>query len=150
MREPLVDQCLYWIGGKNRAYISSIICAIEYCGQHGNALRDHRDDGQLFNNEKPNVNHGNFWELILLMCELDNNFKEPILSLKRNTNYISKTTQNDLLLCIKEYIHHKIVKKINHQPVYGLPTDEVTDVPNWSKLGVIVRYTKDCCPIEKL
>ena len=84
------------------------------------------------------------------MCELDNNFKEPILSLKRNTNYISKTTQNDLLLCIKEYILHKIVKEINNEPVYGLPTDEVTDVPNWEEQGVIVPYTKDCCPIEKI
>ena len=84
------------------------------------------------------------------MCELDNNFKDSILSLKRNTSYISKTTHNDLLHCIKEYIHHKIVKEINNQPVYGLFADEVTDVSNWEELGVIVRYTKDCCPIEKL
>ena len=139
---------------KNRAYISSIIIrAIEYCGRQGIALGGHRDDGQLLNDKEPNVNRGNFHELIFLMCELDNNFKESILSSKRNANYLSKATQNDLLLCIKEYIQHEIAKEIkNHpeRPFYGLSADAVIDVLNWEQLGVIVRYTKDCCPVEKL
>ena len=87
------------------------------------------------------------------MCELDNNFKKSILSAKRNANYLSKTTQNDLLLCIKEYIQHEIVKEIKKQPegpFYGLSADEVTDVSNWEQLGVIVSYTKDFRPVEKL
>ena len=116
-------------------------------------MRGHRDDGQLFNDEEPNANRGNFRGLILLMCKLDNNFKEFILSSKRRTNYLSKTTQNDLLLCIKEYIQHEIVKEIKNQPkgpFYGLSADEVTDVSNWEQLGVIVRYTKDRRPVEKL
>ena len=116
-------------------------------------MRCHQDDGQLTNDEEPNVNCGKFLELILLMCELDNNFKESILSSKRNANYLSKATQNDLLLCIKEYIQHEIVKEIKNQPespFYSLSADEVTDVSNWEWLGVIVCYTKDCCTVEKL
>ena len=86
---------------KNRAYISSIICANEYCGRQGISLRGHRDDEHLFNDEEPNVNREDFRELILLICELDKNFKGSILSSKRNANYLSKTTQNDLLFNIK-------------------------------------------------
>ena len=87
------------------------------------------------------------------MCELDNNFKESILSSKRNANYLSKTTQNDLLLCIKEYIQHEIVNEIKNQPegpFYDLSADDVTDVTNWEQLRVILHYTKDCRPVEKL
>ena len=64
-------------------------------------MRGILDDGQLFNDEEPNVNRENFWELILLMCKLDNNFKESILSLKRNASYLSKTTQNDFATLYK-------------------------------------------------
>ena len=111
---------------KNRAYISSIIRAIEYCGRRqGIALGGHRDDGQLLNDKEPNVNRGNFHELIFLMCELDNNFKESILSSKRNANYLSKATQNDLLLCIKSIFNMKLQKRSRttlnvHSTVYLL------------------------------
>ena len=45
---------------KNREYISSIISAIKYCGRQGIALRGHQDDGQLFNDEEPNIKCGDF------------------------------------------------------------------------------------------
>ena len=85
------------------------------------------------------------------MRELDNNFKESILSSKRNANYLSKTTQNNLLLCIKDYIQYEIVIEIKNQPegpFYSLSADAVTDVSNWEQLGVIVRYTKDFRPVK--
>ena len=103
-------------------------------------MRGHRDDGQLFNDVEPKVNDENFRELILLMCELKNNFGDSTLSSKRNTNYLSKTTQNDLLLCVKEYIQHEIVKEIKNQPegpFYGLSAYEAAGVSNWEQLGVI-------------
>ena len=65
------------------------------------------------------------------MYELDNNFQESILYLKRNANYPSKIIQKDLLLCIKEYVQHEIAKEIKNQPedpFYGLSPDEVIDV----------------------
>ena len=85
------------------------------------------------------------------MSELDNNLKESILSSKRNANYLSKTTQNNLLLCIKEYIQYEIVIEIKNEPegpFYSLSADAVTDVSNWEQLGVTVRYTKDCSPVK--
>ena len=85
------------------------------------------------------------------MSELNNNLKESILSSKRNANYLSKTTQNNLLLYIKEYIQYEIVIEIKNEPegpFYSLSADAVTDVSNWEQLGVTVRYTKDCGPVK--
>ena len=86
---------------RNRKYLSAIISAIEYCGYQGIPLRRHEDNGPLFNGKGSNVNRGNFNDLIKNMPEFDSELKGSILSFKRNTTYLSKTTQNDLLLCIK-------------------------------------------------
>ena len=88
---------------RNRKCLSSILYAIQYCGCQGLALSGHRDDGSLFNDEGLIVNRGNFNELIIFMSELDSDLKEYMLSSKRNTTYLSKTSQNDLLACVKEY-----------------------------------------------
>ena len=66
--------------------------------------------------------------------------------------YVSKTTQNDLLSCIKDFIQSQIVNDIQNQtegPSFGISADQVTDVSNWEQLG-IVRYVRDCQAIEKL
>ena len=66
---------------------------------------------------------------------------------------MTKTSQNELLLCIKEYIKQEIVNDIKNQkdgPFFGLSADEVADISNWEALGTIVRYVKDCEPIERL
>ena len=76
-----------------------------------------------------------------------------MLSSKRNATYLSKTSQNDLLACIKEYIQQETVKEIKRQnegPYFGLSADEVTNVSNWEQLGVIVHYIKNSRPVEKL
>ena len=65
---------------------------------------------------------------------------------------MSKTFQNELLLCIKGYIQQEIItdmKNQNDSHFFGLPVDEVTDISNWEQLGIIVRYVKDCEHFEK-
>ena len=67
--------------------------------------------------------------------------------------YLSKTTQNDLLSCIKDFIQSELVNDIQNQtegPVFGISADEVTDVSNWEQLGIVVRYVRNCQAIEKL
>ena len=59
--------------------------------------------------------------------------KEHLETCGKNASYISKTTQNELLECIKEYIHDIIVDEISSQEIgskYGMQADEVTDVSN--------------------
>ena len=71
----------------------------------------------------------------------------------KNDSYISKTTQNELLQCIKEYIQDVIISEIRSQkigPKFAIQADEVTDISNSEQLGLVVRYVKNGKPIERL
>ena len=59
--------------------------------------------------------------------------KEHLETCAKDASYISKTAQNELLECIKEYTHDIIVHEISSQEIgskYGIQADEVTDVSN--------------------
>ena len=49
------------------------------------------------------------------MTDLDKDLENFIMMCKRNTTYLSKTFQNKLFLCIKEYIQQVIVNDIKNQ-----------------------------------
>ena len=57
----------------------------------------------------------NFKALTMLMSEFDKTLKDRIESCARNATYLSKTTQNDLLSCIKDFIQSEIVNDIQNQ-----------------------------------
>ena len=131
------------IVSRNRQYIASILHAIEYCGRQGITLRGHRDDGPLLH--EASSNRGNFKELIMLMSKFDKTLKDPIESCARNATYLSKTTQNDLLSCIKDFIQSEIVNDIQNQtegPFFGISANKVTSVSYWEHLGFVVRYVR--------
>ena len=135
---------------RNRQYIASILSAIEYCDRQGIALKGHRDDGPLF--DEASSNRGNFKELIMLRSEFDKNLKDSIESCVRYATYLSKTTQKDLLSCIKDFIQSEMVNDIQNQteaPFYGTSADKVIDVSNWEQVGTVVRYVRNCQAIEK-
>ena len=74
-------------------------------------------------------------------------------NLCQNATYTSKSSQNELLLCIKEFIQTKIIYEIKQQsigPYYGIQCDEVRDSSNWEQLGLVIRYVKCHMPCEKL
>ena len=88
---------------------------------------------------------GNFEELITLMSEFDKALKDHIESCVRNVTYLSKTTQNDLLSCIKDFIQSEIVNDIQNQtegPFFGISANKVTSVSYWEHLGFVVRYVR--------
>ena len=67
------------------------------------------------------------------MPDLDKGLENVIMTCERSATYLSKSSQNELLLCIKEYIQQEIVNDIENQkdgPFFGLSADEVTDVSN--------------------
>ena len=122
---------------------------MEYCGRQGIALRGHRDDGFLSKHDHEDENQGNF----RLMAGLDKNLENFTITCKRNATYFSKTSQNQLFLCIKEYIQQEIVNSIKDQKdgsLFSLSPDEVTDASNREQLGIIVRYVKKYELIERL
>jgi hypothetical protein len=64
---------------------------------------------------------------------------------------VSKTVQNELLDCIKQYVQSLVIQQIkNGGGFYGIQADEVTDVSNWEQLGLVVRYVCDGRAVERL
>lgn len=134
---------------QNREILTSVLKCLQFCGRQGIVLRGHRDD-----DTNSTLNKGNFKELLNLRVDAgDNILHEHLKTCAKNATYTSKTSQNDLLLCIKEYIQSVIVRHANDQvigPYYGFQCDEVTDVSNWEQLGIVIRYVKDSKPVERL
>ena len=134
---------------KNMIFLTSILKCIEFSGRQGIALRGHLDDNMV----QDDINKGNFFVLLQLRVDSGDLLKEHLDTCKKNTSYISKTSQNELLDCIKTYIQSPIVQEIAKQPAgphYGIMADEVTNVSNWEQLGVLVWYLKDSEPVERL
>ena len=124
---------------------------IEYCGRQGVALRGHRDDDT--ETEYEYVLTGNFKALLKLCSESgDTVLQEHLKTCAGNAKYTSKTAQNELLFCIKDFILEHIVTEINTQPhrlYFGIQADEVTDSSNAEQLGIVIRYLIDSEPVEK-
>ena len=66
---------------------------------------------------------------------------EHFKTANRNSTYMSKTSQNELLLCIKKYIQDTIINQVKSAGgFFGIEADEVTDSSNWEELGLVIRY----------
>ena len=64
----------------------------------------------------------------------------------KKASYISKTTPNELLECIRQYVQDQIIDEIKAQsigPKFNVQADEVTDMSNKEQMGLILRYVKD-------
>ncbi|XP_072172497.1 52 kDa repressor of the inhibitor of the protein kinase-like [Diadema setosum] len=134
---------------KNRQFLISIIKSIELCGRQGWALRGHRDDS-----ESVALNQGNFKALLNFRVDAgDGELRSHLENAPKNALYTSKTCQNDLLLCLKDYVQQIIVSEVKAQPIgalYTIEADEVTDVSNWEQLALVIRYLKGQKPVERL
>ena len=71
-------------------------------------------------------------------------------SCPKNATYLSKTSQNDLLECMGQYIQSQIIADVKQSKYYGIMADEVTDISSWEQLGVTLHYIKDSVAHEKL
>ncbi|XP_071821470.1 52 kDa repressor of the inhibitor of the protein kinase-like [Apostichopus japonicus] len=134
---------------KNRQFLKSIIKTVEICGRQGWALRGHRDE-----QTSSALNKGNFKALLDFRVDAgDNALAEHLQTAPLNAVYTSAICQNDLLLCIKEYIQGIIISEVKAQPLgpfYTVEADEVTDIANWEQLAIVIRYLKGNKPIERL
>ena len=135
----------------NRIFLTSIIKCLKLCGRQGIALRGHRDDSTSVT-----LNQGNFKALLDLRIDagdvaLDNHLK----TCAKHSTYISKTTQNELLDCMREIFQKSLTDDVRYQSdvspgYFGIQANEVVDASNSEQLGIILRYLKKGNPIEKL
>ena len=138
---------------RNRRFLESIIRCLELCGRQGIALWGHRDDGTPLEDAEGSTNMGNFKSLITLVSRTDEDLKMHLQTCPKTATYISKTTQNDLLQCIADFIQGKIVQEVKGQAAgsyYAVIADEVTDISNWEHLGIVLRYVRNNAPVERL
>ena len=138
---------------RNRNILKPILKCIEFCGRRGIALRGHCDDDTHIDGEK-DANIGNFKELVRFHIDSgDTILEEHLRNCQKNATYVSKTKQNELLLCIKMFIQNKIVEEVKNQPFglfFGYQCDEVRDSSNWEQLGLVLRYAVQGKPVERL
>jgi hypothetical protein len=133
---------------ENRTFLASIIKCILFCGRQGIPLRGHRDDGKEEITEK---NQGNFKALLNFRINSgDDVLGSHMEKCNKNASYISKTSQNELLDCVKEFIQREIIQDVKQFSFYGIEADEVTDIANWEQLGLVLRYLKDDKAQERL
>ena len=132
---------------RNHGYIKSIIKCLEFAAQQGIALRGHRDDSTSTDEE----HQGKFRALIDFRVDSgDRALKEHLDSCRRDATYISKTTQNDLLQCMGNYIQSQIIAQVKNGCFYGIMADEVTDVSAFEQVGVALWYVQNCVAVERL
>ena len=107
--------------------MTSIIKCLEFRGRKRIGLRGHGN-----NKTTSSFNNGNFKKLLEFRANSgDNTLRKHLDAGKRNAMYTSKTSQNDLLDCIKKFIQRKIYEEFAsqwHEPLSGIQIDEVTDV----------------------
>jgi len=129
------------LAGKNRT-------CIELCRRQGMTLRGHRDYcavGESYEDNPTISNKGKFRAFLDFRIETRD---------EENALHTSNTSQNNkLLLCIKEFMQGYIINEIRDQhigPTYGIESDEVADSIGREQLGIVLRYTVNDKPTERL
>ncbi|CAG2254819.1 unnamed protein product [Mytilus edulis] len=137
----------------SETHLNSIIRLSGFQETRGLALRGHRDDDQI-QDITQSYNLGNYKELVKFRAEAgDSVLDDHLKQCAKNASYTSKTSQNELLACIKRFIQQTIVDEVKAQPLgphFGYQCDEVSDASNWEQLGIVIRYLRDGSPVEKL
>jgi len=117
------------------------------CGRQGIVLRDHKDDGCLYDESDTSnkttgqyLNEGNFRALLRYRAEGDELLKKNLLSTPKNATYLSKTIQNEIIETYREVIRRKIVDKINQSKGFSVLADESTDISSIEQFSICVRY----------
>jgi len=111
-----VDRASSEQAAENRRRLAPIVNTILFCGRQNIALRGHRDDGSLLQDDggqdETSIvrNEGNF--RALLKFRTDNALKGHLESAASSATYISKTTQNELIKAARTVIKSKIVRRV--------------------------------------
>ena len=105
------------LNNKNFCNLKSIVKAIIFCGKQNIPLYGHRDDNT--------VNKGNFLALLHLMAETNTVLKNNLEKGKQNANCTSKTTQNEIISIIDDFIRGHRTKQLSTR-FFSIIGDEIT------------------------
>lgn len=113
---------------ENRARLRPIIETILFCGKQNIPLRGHRDDGNtIMENETPLANEGNFRALLQYRVQSgDEKLKRHLETCNKNSTYISKTIQNQLIEIIGKLILKEIIEEVKQAKFFTILLDETS------------------------
>ena len=123
--------------------LAPIIGTIITLERLGLPFRGHRDDSKYH----PKVGEystggvGNFVEFLQFRVRGGDKVSEQHLKdCSKNTSYISKTSQNDLISCCEQFITDLVVRKIKENKFFSILADEASDCSNQEQLSLVMRY----------
>lgn len=128
---------------ENRERLRPIIESILFLGRQNIALRGHRDQGVLniSTTSSSVINEGNFRELLKFrVASGDTILEKHLKTCDSKATYISHTSQENIIDCIKGEILTSILNDVKHVKYYSIVFDETTDVSHVSQLSLILRY----------
>ena len=141
----MITECTQQVQ-RNHQFLKSVSYLVFRFLWETTKFRGHRDDST-----SGDSNQGNFKALVQLRIHAGDSALESYLaSCSKRANYMSKTSQNELLMCIGEYLTDKIVKDVCASGLFGVQADEVTDVSNWEQLSIVIRYVKGTEIVQQL
>ena len=126
---------------RNRAILRSILKAVIFFGRHNIVLRVHRESKLATDEESKHVcNTGNFQALLRFSMDAgDQILREHLATTPRNSQYHSKTIQNDLIGATGQWIQKKLFRKLRCH-VFAVCADEAADAANKEQLALIIRF----------
>ncbi|XP_065650443.1 52 kDa repressor of the inhibitor of the protein kinase-like [Hydra vulgaris] len=129
---------------ENKKKLASIVKTIIFLGRNDMSLRGHRDDrkyqGEIGESSKIS-GLGNFIELLNFRVDAgDSILKEHLLSAPKNSTYISKTIQNELIECCGNAIEEILINDIKKSKYFSIMADEASDCATLEQLSIVIRY----------
>ena len=123
---------------KNRLKVVPMLKSVWFLGKQTLSFRGHRDDET---NRGTDQNRGNFQELLDFRIDSgDKILEEHFETAPRNATYRSKTTQNEMIDCIKDQIQDSIVKEVKKAGIFSILADETPDISKREQLAVSLRF----------
>lgn len=121
----------------NREYFDILLKAMRYIILQGLAYR-HRDE-----NDTDAINRGNFAELVQLMLETNDRFKQLRSLIMQqysiHVDYTSKEIFNQIIKIMADHVRSKIAEEMRQAGMYTLMLDESKDAADHEQLAVCVR-----------
>ncbi|XP_057316859.1 52 kDa repressor of the inhibitor of the protein kinase-like [Hydractinia symbiolongicarpus] len=127
----------------NRKFLTPIVDTIILCGRVCIPLRGHRDDSK-YHPEVGNFSTGstgNFIDLLNYRVRGgDTTLENHLLKCNKNSSYISKTSQNEIINCCADIITENIVSEVKKNKFFTIIADEASDTSNKEQLSLVLRY----------
>ena len=118
----------------------------------GLPYRSHRDDPNYHSKvgEYSTGGVGNFTELLQFRVRGgDKVLEQHLKNCSESANYISKTSQSDLISCCGQFFTELVVRKIKENQFFSILADEASNCSNQEQLSLVIRDVDSDCVIRE-